>query len=119
MSRHPNPEIPLFVAAAYDQMIQSHLEAGSRLAELFPLSDETRKRWEEQEQEENDRRLALMQDHLSCDIDTPEVGLPLGTISVARCRCGEVLYGGARQHLLHVYSIVEEDHERRTGCDER
>jgi hypothetical protein len=106
MSRHPNPEIPLFVAAAYDQMIQSHLEAGSRLAELFPLSDETRKRWEEQEEAEMRRRESFMRDHLN----------EPGTTSI--CKCGYVGYS-TPGYLLHVYDMVEKDHERMTGCDER
>jgi hypothetical protein len=98
-----NPSIPLFVAAAYDAMIEEQLKAGARIAELFPLSDETRARWEEQEAEEMRRRESLMRDHQPS----------LGTTSV--CRCGHVGYSTSG-YLLHVYEIVEKDHEARCFC---
>jgi hypothetical protein len=101
-----NPSIPLFVAAAYDQMIEAQLEAGARIAELFPLSDDTRRRWEEQEAEEMRRRESLMKAHLN----------EPGTTSM--CLCGFVGYS-TPGYLLHVYDVVEKDHEARTGCDDR
>jgi hypothetical protein len=100
-----NPEIPLLVSAAYDAVIRSHLEAGSRIAELFPLSDETRAKWEQQERDEMQRRESLMRDHLN----------EPGTTDV--CRCGHVGYS-TPGYLLHVYAVVEADHIARTGCDD-
>ena len=104
--QHPNPSVPLFVAAAYDRMIEAQLKAGARISGLFPLSEETRERWEEQEAEEMRRRESLMRLHLN----------EPGTTSI--CRCGFVGYS-TPGYLLHVYEVVEDDHLKQTGCDER
>jgi hypothetical protein len=105
MSAHPNPSIPLFVAAAYDAMVEEHLKAGTALGP-FIQTPEFRERWMKAEHVENERRESLMKDHQN----------EAGTTSV--CRCGHVGYSTSG-YLLHLYDVVEDDHMRRTGCDDR
>jgi hypothetical protein len=54
---------------------------------------------------EDDRRVSLMKAH------QPEPG----TTDV--CQCGEVCMSTSG-YLLHLYDVVEDDHERMTGCDD-
>jgi hypothetical protein len=104
VSENVNVGEVLLVRAAYDAVVAEQLRAGSRIAELFPLSEETRARWEQQEREEMLRRDNLMRDHLTVP----------GTTSV--CRCGFVGYS-TPGYLLHVYEVIVADHQRQTGCD--
>lgn len=101
---HPNPSIPLFVAAAYDALIEEQLEAGARWRQMFPITDEARALMREREQAENQRRVLLVEAHQP----THEAS--------SDCCCGEHSESQAG-YFLHLYEIVEDDHRQQMGCD--
>ena len=99
------------VRAAYEPVVRSQIESLAAWNRRFPRTPEDDRRRREREDAEQNRRLTLMQDHLSSGLDNPDLSLTLGSIDVQLCRCGKVLYGGARQHLLHVYDVIAADVE--------